>query len=519
MIESNIKNLSVEKIMQKIKEEVAKRKNSLTQGERQPKPAVSQSTEQVMMNLCHEHINVVDIGVEIFQQKEVYEYADFTKYHDVEFIRNCYRGLLKREADTAGLNHYLFKLRSGQLSKSEIVSILRYSKEGKVKNVKLLGSKKRYIITMLNRIPAVGYFFKLFTTLLTLPRLTKRLNEYENYTYQLYMKNIDNEVKLQNAVNNTFQGSFVNLNAFVNTKADKTELQTLSNELQTEIDTKADKTELQTLSNEFQTEIDTKADKTELQTLSNELQTEIDTKADKINLNLKETFTEKPNSFLDFAIQRYGKSIEEEKKLNEDDLYYLLFENVFYDHFAVKEKQKIYLPYIEENKSMLPWLDIGCGRGEFLDILNTRNIKSEGIEINTIEFNMLKEKGYIVSNEDAVSFLKNTSKTFRGISALQVVEHLEYGYLKEMLKLAYSKIEQNGIIILETINPRNELGLANFYMDETHKRPLPAEMMVFLLEWIGFKNIKIVYSALLPENFRNTQINLNYHDYAVIGYK
>ncbi len=129
------------------------------------------------------------------------------------------------------------------------------------------------------------------------------------------------------------------------------------------------------------------------------------------------------------------------------------------------------------------------------------------------------KNGYKVSSLDAINFLKESQQEFKGISALQVVEHLEYEYLKEMLQLSFKRITTGGMIILETINPRNMLGLANFYMDETHKRPLPAEMMVFLLEWIGFRNVKIVYSALLPENFRNTQINTNYHDYAVIGYK
>jgi O-antigen chain-terminating methyltransferase len=132
---------------------------------------------------------------------------------------------------------------------------------------------------------------------------------------------------------------------------------------------------------------------------------------------------------------------------------------------------------------------------------------------------MLIEKGFEIDNIDANSFLKNCNEEFIGISALQVIEHLDYSYLKEMLQLSYQKIAMGGMIILETINPRNALGLANFYMDETHKRPLPAEMMVFLMEWYGFRNIKIVYSALLPDNYRNSEINNNYHDYAVIGYK
>ena len=100
----------------------------------------------------------------------------------------------------------------------------------------------------------------------------------------------------------------------------------------------------------------------------------------------------------------------------------------------VKEKQKIYLPYIKSINSKNIWLDIGCGRGEFLDILRKNNIKAKGLEINKSSFLQAKSKNLDVELIDASTFLKSTPLTFRGISALQVVEHLDYEYLKEFLK-------------------------------------------------------------------------------------
>lgn len=486
MIETNIKNISVEEIMNRIKTEVEKRKQS---AKTIPEEQVEEKNEllyDTSFQIMHNDINIFET-LDHFQQKEVYEYADFSNYHDEEFVRNCYRGLLKREPDIAGLSHYVQQLRSGEKNKSEIISFLRYSKEGKSRNVKLLGSKKRYLIVLMNKIPILGYIFKWFTTFLTLPRLIKRLNAYENFTYQLHLKNIDNELKLQNALNQkadkvnmqNIQDSFTSLNAFVNTKADKTELESSTNSLIAEIETKADKT----------------------------------------NYNFKETYKEEV-SFLNVALKELKHPLSDFENYKKNDLYYLLFENVFYNHDVVKNKQKVYLPYIQEIKAKsLPWLDIGCGRGEFLNILKSNDIDCKGVEINTLEYDILVKNGFNVVNQDAVSLLSKTKNKFLGISALQVIEHLDYNYLHEMLKLSFEKIEDGGMIILETINPRNVLGLANFYMDETHKRPIPAEMVAFLLEWYGFKNVVIVYSALLPNNFRNTQKNTNYHDYAVIGYK
>ena len=138
MTKTNKKNLSVEEIMYKIKQEVTKRKQKN-----------SVATKHKVASECDVQfnaLNVVSDIVEPFVAKKVFEYGDFSKYHDTEFIRNCYRGLLKREPDSVGFNHYLQLLRSGEKSKSEIISILHYSKEGRTKNVKLSGSRKRYIL-------------------------------------------------------------------------------------------------------------------------------------------------------------------------------------------------------------------------------------------------------------------------------------------------------------------------------------------------------------------------------------
>ena len=202
-------------------------------------------------------------------------------------------------------------------------------------------------------------------------------------------------------------------------------------------------------------------------------------------------------------------------------MYYLLFENVFYNHEVVKEKQRIYLPYIKElkNSENLKWLDIGCGRGEFLNILKENNIKACGVEINTLEYELLKKEGFEVYNKDAVSFLKNTQEKFIGISALQVIEHLDIDYLKQFIKLSFEQIEKNGLIILETINPYNSLAFGGFYMDETHKKPLPPYMIAFILQYYGFKDVKILFQNPLPEEIRRKDMRFNYYDYAVIGYK
>lgn len=193
----------------------------------------------------------------------------------------------------------------------------------------------------------------------------------------------------------------------------------------------------------------------------------------------------------------------------EKDLYYYLFENCFYDKDIITKIQSGYIQFIPQN-SQKCFLDIGCGRGEFLEILQKNGIKVKGIEINTLEYKLLKDKNFDVELKDAVTFLKNTDEKFSGISAIEVVEHLSFDYLYEFIHLAYKHIEEGGIILLETLNCRNIKNLQNFYSDLTHVKPIVMESLQFLCEKAGFKNLKVCYSAPAKHGYIN---------YAIIGTK
>ncbi|MGB6295166.1 MAG: methyltransferase domain-containing protein [Rivularia sp. (in: cyanobacteria)] len=226
------------------------------------------------------------------------------------------------------------------------------------------------------------------------------------------------------------------------------------------------------------------------------------------------------DSYLTKAIALSRIPIEEHCKYENKDLFYYLFENVFYNSQSVKEKQKYYLKYINQSSISHPFLDAGCGRGEFMENLKSNDIQCQGIDLNELEIQYLKQSGYDVYKSDIIDFLKKSNDKFSGISALQVLEHLNFEYLNSFLKLAFEKIVVDGVIILETINPHSLYGLSNFYQDPTHIKPLPPEMLIFLLEWHGFKEIKTIYSSLIPKTLHvfSEQI-MHYQDYALVGYK
>jgi len=232
MIKTNKPNLSIEEIMERIESEVWKRKHqtaSLAQTDKTEREAVG-GQNNISLNIPTQ---------QPFVHKSHYEFADFTKYHDAAFITNVYRGILKREPDVRGMQRYLHFLRNGERSKMEIISAIRYSKEGKAKNVNLLGSKKRYIVSVLYRLPVVGYISKTLVTLATLPKLLKRLNQYESYFVRHNNIIYDNTAIMQEAINKKVD--IETLSTAMEAKADKEELGTLRADIEAKADIEAPK--------------------------------------------------------------------------------------------------------------------------------------------------------------------------------------------------------------------------------------------------------------------------------------
>lgn len=146
-------------------------------------------------------------------------------------------------------------------------------------------------------------------------------------------------------------------------------------------------------------------------------------------------------------------------------------------------------------------LDIGCGRGEFLDLLREAGIRARGLDLNHEMVEVCRARGLAADEGDALGYLSGLpDASLGGIIAAQVVEHLEPGYLMRVIEVAYHKLRPGGRIVLETINPACWYAFFESYIrDLTHVRPIHPETLQYLLTASGFQHVTIQFRAPYPE--------------------
>ena len=208
--------------------------------------------------------------------------------------------------------------------------------------------------------------------------------------------------------------------------------------------------------------------------------------------------------------------------LGSEDELYLAFENRFRSSASVATKAKRYLSMIEgfcgDRQEGVVVVDIGCGRGEFLDGVVASGFRGIGVETNLAEVRALRERGRVVFEGDANAYLRQCPDDSLGVvTAFHVVEHMNSAYFLEFISLLGRKIASEGMVILETPNPMCREVDYSFYHDLTHIRPYPRETMSFYLEAAGFTRLRAVYSSPCAPELRGLHPERDYLDYAIVA--
>ncbi len=196
----------------------------------------------------------------------------------------------------------------------------------------------------------------------------------------------------------------------------------------------------------------------------------------------------------------------------------------------IKSRLRVYLPFVVPLLEVYPEataLDLGCGRGEWLELMVENGFQAIGIDLDKQMLMQAENLGLNVTCRNAIEYLNTLPESSQVvISAMHFVEHISFANLQELVKAALFALKPGGLLIMETPNPENiVVGSCAFYLDPTHNRPIPPNLLSFVPEYYGFKTTKVL--RLQESEHLKNKIRLNIMDvlngaspdYAVIAQK
>jgi O-antigen chain-terminating methyltransferase len=184
---------------------------------------------------------------------------------------------------------------------------------------------------------------------------------------------------------------------------------------------------------------------------------------------------------------------------NAAPLDYLAFEARFRgSEDAIRERQQAYAATFAGCRRVV---DLGCGRGELVQLLVDAGIPAYGVEVNDDFVDLVASKGLEVLREDAVSHLAGLAPgDVDGIMASHVVEHLPPAVVTRLVETAFERLPEGGVLAMETPNPESLVaGSVNFHRDPTHLRPVHPDTLAFICESAGFREVRIERMSPVPD--------------------
>lgn len=237
--------------------------------------------------------------------------------------------------------------------------------------------------------------------------------------------------------------------------------------------------------------------------------------------------------FLDRDLENIKQLQREQEKVNftlrevGEHLYapchfnYSLFESKYHSEPYVRAQQSIYIDYFKGRSNIV---DLGCGRGEFLDLLHENGLDALGVDANPEFIAEISAKGHKGIVADILEWLKEYETCLDAVFCCQVVEHLTLERIQEMLRLIRTRMRSKGLVVIETMNPVCPEALSDFWLDPTHVRPIHPQYLEFAAEQAGFDIFG--YRVSLPSSHEfefscgvdkvDKTFFRNYYNYAIL---
>jgi len=163
----------------------------------------------------------------------------------------------------------------------------------------------------------------------------------------------------------------------------------------------------------------------------------------------------------------------------------------------IKSRLQVYLPFVEQLKVLYEpamAIDLGCGRGEWLELLSETGVAALGVDIDDGMLSACRAANLPVQTGEAIPYLQSLADESQAVvSGFHIAEHIPFADLQVLVQEALRVLKPAGLLILETPNPENiVVGTSSFYVDPTHQRPIPPQLLTFLPEFYGFVRTKVL---------------------------
>jgi ubiquinone/menaquinone biosynthesis C-methylase UbiE len=163
-----------------------------------------------------------------------------------------------------------------------------------------------------------------------------------------------------------------------------------------------------------------------------------------------------------------------------------------------------YVAVIEGLAPPLPgglWLDLACGRGDWLKTIRSGGREGIGLESNTAALSHCESLGLNVVGSEPVAYLRDCAESsFAVISAFHILNRYSARSAFELIREAVRVLKPDGVLILESTNPASLVaGAREAWLDPTHLRPMPAFTTEFMLQYFGLRMIVQKTLNAIPE--------------------
>ena len=490
-----------------------------------------------------------------FQEKEQYVLSDLLPYEDEEFVENAYRAILRRAPDEEGLAHYSEALRHGATTKVEVLAALRWSPEGKARGVHIDGLLVPTTLQRLKRKRLVGPILDWVHTLAHLPRLARqqsihgarsarearRVGELLNVLAGtsvaraglLEQRLAELAVDASTAKSELSERTLVLENILAaefgqdvfQAIADGGDATDVTTPRRRSLLVRLSQSEerLDELSGDFaglyatlqrleeglsqaQAEVRAEAHAREAERIARDQQITVLRAQTDERLKVLESASvhigDLVNSLVVTPIVPPASAMAETPSSSPvpsglDALYSALEDSFRGSRDLVRERVRPYLTELESVSRGSPAdslvIDIGCGRGEWLELVRNAGYQARGIDMNAMFVQTCRSLGLDVVQGDAFDVLREMpSGSAAAITSMHLVEHLPFETMIALIDECRRVLRAGGLLILETPNPENlSVGAFSFYMDPTHRNPLPPELMSWLTRSRGFAEVRI----------------------------